>query len=116
MPFYFQTDFRPKNARFPCEKANLPHCTYFTHMGGGAKIFFFGAEIPTQITNYLGGRFGYFFLLGGAKRGVRGDSERGGGRVLLFIENPRRREVAQGNSSKTIDSGLFLHPFSYAPL
>ena len=24
-----------KSARFPCENANLPHCTYFTHIGRG---------------------------------------------------------------------------------
>ena len=31
--------FGSKNTRFPCENANLPHCTYFTHIrrGGGVK-------------------------------------------------------------------------------
>ena len=35
------THFGPKSARFPCENANLPHCTYFTHTrggGGGVQI------------------------------------------------------------------------------
>ena len=26
--------FGPKSVRFPCENANLPHCTYFTHIRG----------------------------------------------------------------------------------
>ena len=59
------THFGPKSARFPCKDANLPHCTYFTHIRGGGHqhVSDKAAEAASQLQACLDANNCLFLIL-----------------------------------------------------
>ena len=97
VPFYVQTLRKSllifvvpkcrKCARFPCENANLPHCTYFTHIPPPPPV-----ALPRSIQLrgwYLQGLCGNFWLLEKSQKNVRNGVHRY--EMLYFLELCRSR-------------------------
>ena len=72
------THFGPKSARFPCENANLPHCTYFIHIHGPSLPTLPPSSPTPRLFLQCSGRGGPGWLQRGGARVWRGEGPRSG--------------------------------------